>query len=736
MKKLLSMFLLVCMLFSLTACSKKTSGIEMPQQIGTQTGSKEEAKEVAIQAQEGWPTEEGWLMSKLEMPFKVSASAAIDTDGDWLWISGRSQVDGAWCLVLMGLDTVGGQWQQFNLDDEDLVLGQEYDLSFAGVSAMSVKDGVAWMWVECSSIDYSSRTAKLVTLDTVTGETNSTNWNPENAFQSSDLYIAAFEAISADHALLISSEEACLIDKNFVPLANSSVDAYQVSGACEIGDKIYLNGYDCLMSFDTDCLSIGNTIPMYFPNGNGYFIVGDSVPGNILCSSGSVLYSVTPSGQAKLVLDWMDVAISRDTIAPYVFENVKGEYYGCAPTSKGMELVKVVKTQIPVKDTLTMACFFDTQSINAQSRMTGDMTDAILAYNNSDAKYRIEPVFFEYAGEQDLSRALMDAFSSNIDLVDQSNLPEGSISGSQLVDVLPLIDGDNELSRDDFFPAALHGMTWGGHMYRVSPCFSALGMNVPIEVYPGQNEWNSQWLQNTIAEDPSLALGRGKNYSQDFIVKSMAHAITGEFIDLTDLSCDFQRTSFGDWLELLNSLIDDTGLAEDRISFTCSVDSFYTLRSFYSSEGIYMGEKKVIVGFPDSRGNGFYLVSPSAAVAINGEYNGLNTSLSISGGCKDVQAAWDFTKQLLGRADNGVPVLRAVFDAQMDYNAKAYNMSQKDIDSLRNIVENAAGTVLADPALIRLISSELNAYISGDKSKNEVAGQLQSRVSLYLSEQS
>lgn len=91
--------------------------------------------------------------------------------------------------------------------------------------------------------------------------------------------------------------------------------------------------------------------------------------------------------------------------------------------------------------------------------MTGDMTDAILGFNNSDADYRIEQVYFEYAGSQDLNRALIEAFNSGIDLVDQSNLPEGSISGSQLIDMLPYLDADAELSREDFFPAALRGMT-------------------------------------------------------------------------------------------------------------------------------------------------------------------------------------------------------------------------------------------------------------------------------------
>lgn len=142
-----------------------------------------------------------------------------------------------------------------------------------------------------------------------------------------------------------------------------------------------------------------------------------------------------------------------------------------------------------------------------------------------------------------------------------------------------------------------------------------------------------------------------------------------------------------------------------------------------------------IVGFPNSKGSGLYLASPAAVTAIEGEYKGMNTSVSIAGGCKEPQAAWDFVKLLLSKAEFGIPVLRSAFENLMDYNVRAYSMAQEDIDALRDIAESATGTVLADPALIELITGELNAYLSGDKTAQAVAEQLQSRVSLYLAEQ-
>lgn len=735
-KRIIASVLLLCLMLCLSACGKDKGG-EEPGERASSAESQPTSAAEEIYVQSDRPTEEGWLMSRVDMPVKMPAYVGMDGDGDCLWLSGCCQIDGEYKLVLLGLDTLSGQWQQFSLGRAELGVGEKYDLSTASAYQLSVKDGMAWMSVECSSPDRAFIATKLVTVDTATGEINTAPWDESALYQSSG-YTVALAALGADRAVVIGNGEACIIDRSANIQSRVNLNADQFRSSREIGGQIYLTSYEGITLFDAYSMSLGQCLVL--GNGVDDIIVASSQPGNILYTVGDKLYSVS-SGQDEPVFDWMDVALSRDTMAPYeLFENSSGELYGYASEAKGTRLVKVERAQIPIKDTLTMACFFDTQSANGQTRITGDMTDAILGFNNSDADYRIEPVYFEYAGSGDLNRALIDAFNSDIDLVDQSNLPEGSISGSQLIDMLPYLDSDAELSREAFFPAALRGMTWGGHMYRVSPYYSAMGLGIPAGLYPGAEGWNCEFVRQAIANDPSLAQGMGKSRTADYVVNAMAHAITAEFINLDGMSCDFTRPDFAEWLGLTASLIGDARLAGDRINFTCSIDEYYFTRAvdayvnaLYGGLGSLQAAND-IMGFPNSRGNGFYLASPAAVTAIEGEYKNMNTSVSIAGGCKDAQAAWQFVKGMLKNADKGIPVLRSAFDEVMDYNARAYNMPQTDIDALRSIAENAAGTVIADPALIQLISGELNAYISGDKSADSVAEQLQSRVSLYLTE--
>ena len=726
MKKLISIILILCILFSLAACGKRSeANTSLADEQATQNTGQ------AVQSSYDGNVQDGWLMTRVDMPAKMPVGAPTDYDGDWLWLSGRSKVDGVWRLLLLGLDTISGQWQQIALDLKDIGVSEEFDIRRASTYFLSVRDGTAWMYVYCTDWDFSLSSYRLVSVDIATKEVRATEWDWEKAFSSADQYMHALHALSRDKALIVTDTEACVIDRDFNPQAKNNIEAYMFGGSCHIGDQLYLISDDGITRFDTQSLSLDRSID--FDPINWSFSVADSLPGNMLYSVDGKLYAVQDSGQTDLVLDWMDVAISTNTMAPKLFENAKGEYYGCADGADWLELVKVTKAQIPVKDTLTLACFIDTQAANPRPLMGLGLRDAILAYNHSDAAYRIEPVYFEYDGDQDMNRALIEAFNAGIDLVDQSGLPEGRISGEQLLDLLPYLDADPDLDREDFFPAALRGMCVGGHLYRINPVYSIMGLNIPNELYPGQENWSCAFLERAIAEDPSLALGRNELYTQDWIVRAMALAITGEFIDLNSMSCDFNRDAFAAWLGLMTSLMGEAGLAEDKVSLFYSVENDYA-DEILAYAGRKIEKKHQNVGIPDSKGSGFYLLSQAAKDAVYG--GGDFTSLSVAKGCKDGQAAWDFAKQLFQQADLGVPALRAQFERMMDHQARTFGVSQTSIDALREMVENAAGTVIADPVLVDLLIAELNAFVHGKQSAQETSEHLQSRVSIYLAERS
>ena len=57
-----------------------------------------------------------------------------------------------------------------------------------------------------------------------------------------------------------------------------------------------------------------------------------------------------------------------------------------------------------------------------------------------------------------------------------------------------------------------------------------------------------------------------------------------------------------------------------------------------------------------------------------------------------------------------------------------------DKEVIRSLIESERGAVLSDPTLDRILSEEIGAYLSGDRSAADTAKILQSRVNTYLAE--
>lgn len=300
MKKTIGFILAAAMIFSLSACgtAKKEDIVQTGQPVASASPSGQELLPIV---QSDVPMEDGWLMKPVEMPLRPLILAGTASDGDWLWISSCCQINGRYALVLLGLDTLSSQWRQFDLGLAELGLGDEYDLSTVSAYRLSVKDGRAWMSVECSSFDRGFTAQRLVTVDTSTGEISSVAWSPDELYLSPDRYTNVFAALGADRALLISDHEACVIDSKAEVLSRSSIQAETINGAVWLGSQLYLKSYEGIILFDAQTLSLGTAIN--FSQVADSFVVAGSQPGDILYSANDKLYSIDSSGHTSLVFD-------------------------------------------------------------------------------------------------------------------------------------------------------------------------------------------------------------------------------------------------------------------------------------------------------------------------------------------------------------------------------------------------------------------------------------------------
>ena len=124
---------------------------------------------------------------------------------------------------------------------------------------------------------------------------------------------------------------------------------------------------------------------------------------------------------------------------------------------------------------------------------------------------------------------------------------------------------------------------------------------------------------------------------------------------------------------------------------------------------------------------------------------GKNASAGILASSPNKEAAWRFVRCLMlsGGTDktDGIPPLKASFEAvlesSIDYedgNSESSSFSPEDAQMLRQQVYGDSKLAHLDPALLDILDREFTAFLEGGSTAQDCAGQIQSRVSLYLAE--
>ena len=65
-----------------------------------------------------------------------------------------------------------------------------------------------------------------------------------------------------------------------------------------------------------------------------------------------------------------------------------------------------------------------------------------------------------------------------------------------------------------------------------------------------------------------------------------------------------------------------------------------------------------------------------------------------------------------------------------------YELSQADADVILDLIENTHSVYSYDQDIMNIITDEVAAFFAGEKSAEDTAAMVQSRVNLYVQEQS
>lgn len=732
-RRISASILLLALLFSLCACGRKND--------------TEDAEAAGIAGE----TAEGWIPSRIAFPNWLARSTGWETDGDAIYLSGMTPENQ---LVAASYDTLSGEWQRIDFTIADAYHPQLGCLSYAGHSLWGLleegpsrEDLDQGRWRD--DLGY-----YVLHIDLTSGESTAAKipFGGESSTEGSGLFFSGILGLDDGRALLGAMDRFYVIDANANVLSEPNLHTNGSLWHFRVGETLYLWTQDGYAPFDPETLSFGTPLDI---EGLGD---ASSNNGHLLRKWQRSLCVADPmTGESETMFQWMDVALSYgDIYGGVCLENSLGDVY--YPDGEDMLLLKGLicakKGQVPVKQPLRLGCFgYTGGEMYADAQASGalpysatmELLDTIVRFNNTDPQYKIEVVPITYANEQKRDRVLIElATRSDLDLLDTSRLPDNALDSGLLADMLPMIDADDSISREDFIEPLFALMTKSGGLYEYTDKFTLLTMTTHAELFPGRENWTVENIEALIAAHPDMD-PLWHSLDRDLITTLFCWAATAEFIDPDVGTCSFDSPAFVHWLELMKALPNGSQYSEEpKLMNIC-----YDLASSAGHQEKYMMKGDyVVAGFPETQGTGSYYLklgsSPNAWRGTMGE----NTRIGIMAASGKQAGAWRFVRMLMEGADEislsqGIPVFKQSFERALDTRIsddfderfQIGYLNAENAEELRQQVYSTTKLVDTDEGLIRILRDEISRYYGGQVTGEEAAKAIQSRASIYVSEQ-
>ena len=443
--------------------------------------------------------------------------------------------------------------------------------------------------------------------------------------------------------------------------------------------------------------------------------------------------------------------------------------------------------EIKEKQIITLGCFNVDWSIRS----------GISEFNKTNEDYTIYVTSYSDSNNVDDSEAAVKKFNNELltgnipdILVLNEMMPITSYCKKGLfTDLYTLIDNDPELSRDMFLENSLKAFENNGKLTSITPM-------ITVETFAGKKSILGETDRLTLDEAKQKLSGMAdgavmvQDMPQDEYLKLAVYF--SNFLDLEKGTCDFDNDRFKSILNEAKNYpkeIDHEKESQENPDFYNEMEMAYRNdKCLLSDVNLYSFDTyqwSVLRRFGEPVS---YVNFPTTDPVCN-SFIGANTQLTISENASNKDGAWTFIKYLIthtlteekmgyyndsgeyitvdddtrvNTGYSGFPILRSDLDklaAQAiippyHYNSKGEKeveddmtmyvngqetkidpMTQADVDNMMKLLTSADHTVRFDIDLWKIVDEEAQAFFSGQKSVDETAAMIQSRATIYLSEQ-
>lgn len=497
---------------------------------------------------------------------------------------------------------------------------------------------------------------------------------------------------------------------------------------------------------------------------------------------------------AEPVLNLLNLGVDNSNISSFSicedgsFITVNNDYSGYNSTTTVSKIVSVDSSEVAEKEIISLGCFYIDWNIRSQ----------IAKFNKQSDKYTIYATSFSESNDTSDWEAALTKFNNellagnvpDIILLNQQ-MPVSSYAAKGLfTDLYELLDNDPDLKKEDFMPNVLTALETNGKLYEITPNFS-------VQTYAAKTSLVGSDRSITLDRAKEVMAGMGDNVqmfnyemsSSDF----MNYALTySDFVDYENGTCNFDTPEFKAFLEYAKTLpkeIDYDKLYNDNPNYSQENEKacrenralftnvyFSDFSSYKQTRDGYFGEDITFTGFPVTQ------------ESSSGSIIDASSEIAISSKSKHKEGAWEFIKYVITNTvseepvyiwdeskgeevDTGktryvsssysFPVLKDQLqklgtqatvpntyinaDGQEveqensyfigDQEVKISAITQAEVDMLIEYFESVTKMTRYDQSIVDIVNEETALFFDGTKSVDETASIIQSRASIYMSEQ-
>jgi len=410
--------------------------------------------------------------------------------------------------------------------------------------------------------------------------------------------------------------------------------------------------------------------------------------------------------------------------------------------------------EVPVMQTITLGIVVTVQSLTESTQKL------ILDYNSRAQDQQIE---IKYYSLDELYMALLKG--EGPDLLELS-LVHSELFGDKGIceDLSPYMDGSTLVQEEDLIPSIIRNSSYNGKLIYIIPEFSVKMLAVAEKDMALDKGWTPEEVLDLAEANPDISLEQS-NVKGTILLGLLLYADIDSFIDWEKKECYFDSERFISLLERVENLKAEEYNMNDDYKHERFLEREYLITRSISIDSIdrYAGYREALEGFGSIMGYPTHDKIPHFILSTPVLY-------SINSASQNKEGAWSFLEFLLSEeyqtkkfndSSRGFSPRKDLFEKRVNNSYLELNpdagyfknkyqnpltwesgigypeVTDADKDAVRFIVDNAYlinSDVYINNAYHSIIVEEVDALIAGDKSAEEAARIIQSRISLMVKE--